>query len=70
MEEVMTIKDVLKVTIKLLESIRIPVALSEEVGIPIAKSIMNLNVCVNVMNEAEKKAEAKEKEDGREVDAE
>lgn len=70
--EVMTVEDALMVTIKLLESIRIPATMSEEVGIPIMKSIANINVCVNALAEAKKKTneEVKEKENGREADSE
>lgn len=67
MENVLTVEDVLKVTIKMLESIKIPAVMVDEVGIPVARSIGNLNACLNALEQANKE---KEDENGRETDPE
>lgn len=62
---IMTISDVLKVTIDLLGRIKVPVGLMNDVSVPINDARNNLIECIKAM---EKPAEKEAEPDGRETD--
>ena len=51
MEERMTVEEVIKVTVRLLGEIQIPVTMIDQVGAPIRAAVNNLNACLNAMQE-------------------
>ena len=62
----MTINDVLHIVVNRLSGIQVPATLVEQIGMPVSESIHNLNECIQVLDEAEKKAEeSKPQEEGR-----
>ena len=56
MEETMTVKQVLEITVKILNEIEIPVSMMEKVGAPVMGAIGNLKQCIEAVEEAEQKA--------------
>ena len=70
MEQTMTIKEVLTLTIQQLKGIMIPVELSDSVGMKVKDAINNIGACVQAMETAQaEKNQVKEAEtDGRETD--
>lgn len=54
MEERMTVEQVIEVTVKLLEGIRLPISMIDEVGAPIRAAVNNLNACLKAMQEVKK----------------
>lgn len=65
--ESMTIQQVLSITVNLLKGIMVPAEFCESIGVPVARSIRNLNECINAIQKIEA---AKEEENGREADSE
>lgn len=65
--ESMTIQQVLSITVNLLKGIMVPAEHGESIGVPVARSIRNLNECINAIQKIEA---AKDEEDGREADSE
>ena len=66
--ETMTIENVLRATVKLLEGIKIPVSMSEEVGVPVLRSIGNLNACVSAIEKSREEAQVKAEEEKKEAE--
>ena len=68
MEESLTIKQVLIITLDMLRSIgTVPLEESEHIGVPISNAIKNLAVCIDAINEDEKRiAEATEQVETKE----
>ena len=62
----MTLKEVLDIVIKDLESIRIPVSELDGIGQPVARSVSNLKTCIAAMEQFDK--EFKEKEAQKEAE--
>lgn len=63
----MTVTEALKITAENLEALQIPVGMMEKIGIPIARSVANIRMCIDALEEADrKKAEeaGEEAEDG------
>ena len=59
MEEKITIKQVLTITHDMLKNIKtIPIEEAEHIGVPISNAIRNLCVCIDAINEDEKRSEA------------
>lgn len=64
MEEKLTIKQVLMMTLNQLRGIgMIPIEASEQVGVPVCGAIKNIEACIQAIEENEDAAE-KEKENG------
>lgn len=69
MEQTMTIKEVLTLTIQQLKGIMIPVELSDSVGMKVKDAMNNIGACIQAMETAQAEHEQrKEAEDGRETD--
>ena len=68
MEERLTIKQVLIITLDMLRSIgTVPLEESEHIGVPISNAIKNRAVCIDAINEDEKRiAEATEQVETKE----
>ena len=68
MEERLTIKQVLIITLDMLRSIgTVPLEESEHIGVPISRAIRNLEECINAISEGEKRiAEATEQVETKE----
>ena len=49
----MTVKEVLEITINILNQVNVPVGLIQQIGEPIANAIGNLTACVEGMEKAE-----------------
>ena len=64
----LTIKEVLEITVNQLGTISVPVALHEQIGVPVARAMGNLQECLKAINNAENAGE--EDPDERETDAE
>jgi len=61
--ETITVKEAIKVTIKVLEDIMVPGKYLDQIGEPIKGSIRNLNMCINAIEQAEQeKAQPAEQE--------
>ena len=56
MNETMTIKEVLSITVQNLRGIMLPVELMETAGQAIVGSVKNLEACISAMEEAERGA--------------
>ena len=69
-ENRMTIEQVLDVTVKLLNSIQVPVSLMESIGKPISQAVSNLGLCIAAIKQAEVEAKKEEQEDGTDPDPE
>jgi len=67
--EKLTIEEVLKITIKGMKEIEIPVTMVEKIGIPVSRAIHNLEECV-IAIERDSKEKAEENEDGGNADSE
>lgn len=52
----LTNEQVLEITINLLRNIEVPAVLSEKIGIPIARCADNIQICLESMRAAERKA--------------
>ena len=65
MEEKYTVKQVLEITVNILNNIRVPVGMMDGIGLPISQAVGNLRVLMEAIKD-EKEGE----EDGREADAE
>lgn len=65
MEKQLTIKEVIELTSKELNSLNIPVSMINSIGAVIAKAVYNLDACIEAMNAVErqqqKELEANEK---------
>ena len=52
MEDKITVKRALEITVDLLGRIKVPVSMYEEIGSPIQTAIKNLKVCIDAHKEA------------------
>lgn len=69
MEQKMTIKEALTLTIQQLRGIMIPVELSDTVGMKVKDAMNNIGVCIQAMETAQAEHEQRKGvEDGRETD--
>lgn len=72
MENQMTIDQVLKITVEMLEGLKVPVKLMNDIGIPVAGAIGNIRMCIEAYEasraEAEKKRAEAESEQAEEQD--
>jgi hypothetical protein len=66
MEEKLTIRQVLEITVGLLEGIEVPMKQMEKIGAPVMNAIHNLQMCI----EAQKLAEGKAPADAEEPEGE
>lgn len=55
----MTVNEVLKVVIPVLERIKVPVTEVEEIGMPIANAVKDLRACVRCLDNIEKETAEK-----------
>ena len=73
MENQFTLEEVLKITVRNLEEIQLPVMMAETAG-RIAGSIQNIKLCLDAIEKSKTESDEQEmpevKEDGREADAE
>lgn len=51
MEEKLTLTQVLEITVGMLEEIEVPMKYMDQIGIPVAKSINNIKICIDAMNQ-------------------
>ena len=73
MENKFTLEEVLRITVRILEEIQLPVMMTETAG-RIAGSIQNIQLCLDAIEKSKTESDEQEmpevKEDGREADAE
>ena len=62
-----SIKEALNITVGILKDIRLPMDLFDEVGVPIKRAIINLNTCVDVIDQEEKNAHPVQVEEEPEI---
>ena len=63
-EKKLTVEEVLDMTVRQMEEIRVPAGMIDQIGIPLARAIGNLHAVLEAMKKG------KEAEDGRETDTE
>ena len=63
MEQQMTIKQVLEITVSSLGNIAVPRALNQQIGLPIDQAIANLQLCIDALEKNETEAKNKEEQE-------
>lgn len=58
----MTMKDILKDVLKMLNDIKIPMSEIETIGIPVGRAINGIQICVNAIEKAEQEEAQKAQE--------
>jgi len=64
-QNTVTVEEVVRATIEILNDIRVPVGLVNEVGIPVARAVQNLNRCIEAW-EREEAEQARKRAEGQE----
>ena len=69
-KQTLTIKQVLEITARNLESISVPVSQIQQIGVPLANAVANLQVCIGAIaeQEAQKEEQADDAEDEEEIE--
>lgn len=62
----MTVTEALRITAENLEAIQVPVGQMESIGIPIAKSVGNIRMCIDALEEADRKRQEEETQEQQE----
>ena len=63
MEQQMTIKQVLEITVSSLGNIAVPRALNQQIGLPIDQAIANLQLCIDALEKNETEAKNKKEQE-------
>lgn len=59
-EKVMTVEEVINITIGILQPIQVPISVMESVGLPIYRAVNNLKECSRVLAEERERTETPE----------